>query len=585
MNMKTNVSNAQVTLTPGQQQAQEIRERGKLRRKTKEELKYQIAHLTKQMSSISPKVLASKDGKRLVNYLQTLRVQLMSVDLYAYVQGMWNVAPTGSIFSPQWYIECICEHIEQMLDLEFLKLIVSISPRSAKSTIISQLTPTWLWINNPKETFISASYGDDLVKRDMQVSRDIIDSPEYQQNWGHLYSWTKDQNEKKYYKNSEDGFRIAVTPTGKGTGFGCTWMMVDDPHKAQEARNQKLIEGVYYNWWKGAMFNRHQSVETFRRVVIHQRLAEYDLAGMLQEHDDDWVLLSLQERFTGQVFIGHNWKDPRTKLGQLLKPDLLDEKSAKEIETEPFTWASQYMQDPVVDGGSYIKLDEIKTYDESTQPALEDFETLITSWDVSNGSIEASASFTCGICIGIIGAKKYILGWEYDKCDFPDQVKMFKRLKLRYPQAKLHLIENHANGPTLIQHLEKVELELIKGDTLIPINPKDYGGDKVTRLFACLPEFRDNHVYMPSKEHGTLGVESSLFMSHLTGFPKKKDKDFVDATSQVLNYVFLNPQTANNSGGTAIALDLQHHQAFAIEQPFDVSRDVSEVANLFNSPW
>ena len=549
-----------------------------MRRKRKSELKSEIKYLEKECVGLSDKMLKSQQGRKILDYLGKLRVELMECDFYSYVQGMWHIAPTGSEFEPQWYIECICDHIEMMLDLEFLKLIVSISPRSAKSTIISQLAPTWLWIVDPTESIISASYGDHLVKRDMTVSRAIIDSPKYQENWGNKFKWSKDQNEKKYYRNDKNGFRLGLTPRGIGTGEGCTWLFVDDPHKAQEAQNQKLIEQVYVDWWKGTMWNRYRTLGTFRRVIIHQRLAEYDLAGKLQTEEDDWVVLSLQERFTGQTFIGHKWQDPRTVLGQLLKPTLFDEKAAREKEQDKFNWSAQYMQDPVLEGSSYINLEQIRVYDESNQPALCEFDALITSWDLSGGSIEEDASFTCGICVGILGNKKYILGWEYGKFTFPQQVEAFLRLRKKFDGVKIHLIENHANGSALIDHLTISYDELLREDTLEPINPKDYGGSKENRLFSCLPQFEKQLVFMPSQAHMSLGVQSNLFISHLTGFPRKKEKDFVDALSQVLNYLFLNPVSASNSIKPPLALDLSGHETF-ISLPF--STDMSDMSSLF----
>jgi len=557
----------------------EIKERGKKRRKRAVELKDQIREIENGLRRIDERTLVkSSQGAVLIDYYNQLKVEQMECDFLSYIRGFWGVAQTGTQFSEQWFIDCICEHIAYMLDLEFLQLIISISPRSAKSTILSQLLPTWLWVVDPTEKIISASYSDDLVKRDMVISRSIIESPTYQENWGDKFTLREDQNEKKYYITNEGGFRIGLTPRGKGTGFGATWILVDDPHKAQDQGNYKALNFVYEEWWKTAMRSRHLVPEIFRKLICHQRLADEDLAGSLQDKEDDWVVLSLEERYLGVKSIGYNFLDPRTKIGQLLKPDLFGEEAAiKEERDNPFVWEAQYMQHPMVKAGNYVKEHQMIHWDYDTRPALKDFDYLISSWDLSSGAVDDKASHTCGILIGGKGDEKYLLDWWYDKMTFPQQLAAFRDMCKRYPGCTTHLIENHANGAALMDYLN---VDKVQG--MIPINPQNYGGSKESRFFSCMPEFESKRVYLPPVDFYPL---VSVFKQHLLKFPSLRTKDFVDAVSQVLNWLFHNKHMVSNADASTSAVILSNEDRFyptIRNMAGQVPCDVASVRGLFN---
>jgi hypothetical protein len=100
-----------------------IKANGVARRKRRDELKYSIKEIENGLVKVNRDLLAkSKDGQLLMQYYDQLNVDLMECDFLSFVRGFWGVAQTGTRFSEQWFINCICEHAEYMLDLEFLKL-------------------------------------------------------------------------------------------------------------------------------------------------------------------------------------------------------------------------------------------------------------------------------------------------------------------------------------------------------------------------------------------------------------------------------------------------------------------------------
>lgn len=502
----------------------------------KTSLKDEVASIEKDLGEILDEldeVEARKDSEvaQVLDYLDKKRIELAAVDFYEFVKLMWRYAQTGSEFKEQWYIHAICDHVEYLYDLEFLKLIVSISPRSGKSTMLSQLAPPWLWMQDPTMCFITGSYGNELAKRDTVKSRDLINNSFFQKHFGKYVQLKPGQQEKVNYSTSDGGNRIIVSPEGKSTGYGAHFLMIDDPHKAKEFNSQTALNKVW-EWYQNTLSTRWQTPETFRRVVMHQRGNDGDLAGRLEREEGDWVVLSLPERYEGVKVIGYKWEDPRNYVGELLKPDLLGEEEAVKLEQKnPLLWAAQFQQNPQSATGNYITDSYIGWYNYADLPAKVDFDLFVSTWDLTDGSIDEDACDTCGMMFGLLGRKKYVFDYASDKMTFPQQISTFLEMRDKYTDyCHIHLIEHHSNGRAFIQHLEK-EYGI---EGLVPIYTKDYGGDKLSRFFACLPEFVGRHVYLPDNGWG------KLLAKQLKGFPKLKEKDGVDAITQLLNWRFNN---------------------------------------------
>ena len=56
-----------------------------------------------------------------------------------------HVIGLGGTLVDGWHIDCLCEHMEALLRRQIRKLIINISPRSDKSTILSVAGPSWWW--------------------------------------------------------------------------------------------------------------------------------------------------------------------------------------------------------------------------------------------------------------------------------------------------------------------------------------------------------------------------------------------------------------------------------------------------------
>jgi phage terminase large subunit-like protein len=293
------------------------------------------------------------------------------------------------------------------------------------------------------------------------------------------------------------------------------------------------------------MQSRYQNVDTFRQLLIHQRGNTDDLIGHMCKTDPDFVKLSLPIEYIPTTYISKiGWKDPRTKEGEWLdKRRLSIEEGLKIKRTKPWVWYPQCQQQPGHSESGYVKEINLKFYSPENMPSRNIFDYFISSWDLADGSLEEGSSHTVGQMWAIIGNKKYLIDQVKGKWTFPYQCTNFIKFKEKYPECNTHLIEIKSNAKALIDTLEKNILEeipeykILKNDTLIRINPKDYGGDKLNRFKSCVLEFEKGNVILPNKDYGEIydNVTKSIL-----GMPKIKEKDIADCVSQFLNWYKLN---------------------------------------------
>lgn len=291
------------------------------------------------------------------------QAETASESLGEYIRQAWSVVEPGVQFVPGWHIEAISEHLEALTRGEIRNLIINIPPRHMKSISISVMWPTWAWIKRPSAQFLTASYSMNLAVRDAVKSRRLIQSPWYQSRWADRFQLAGDQNQKSRYENNKNGHRIAVGVGGGATGEGGDFIVVDDPHKAQEADSDAYRTAVL-DWWDYTMSTRLNNPKAGGRVIIMQRLHEEDLTGhvlaRMKDGGEQYEHLCLPAEYEPRCYVTVlGWSDPRTVEGELLWPERF---GAVELATLKKTLgerqaAGQLQQRPAPAGGAIFKRD------------------------------------------------------------------------------------------------------------------------------------------------------------------------------------------------------------------------------------
>ena len=119
-------------------------------------------------------------------------------------------------------------------------------------------------------------------------------------------------------------------------------------------------------------------------------------------------------------------------------------------------------------------------------------------------------------------AQDYYLRYCLNKrLNFPDTVEAIKTIYRLFPRARTVLIEEAANGPAIIQTLQR---EMF----IIPVTPL---GGKISRVNAISPAIESGHVFLPDPAKAPWVAD---YVDQWTAFPNSKYDDMVDATSQAL---------------------------------------------------
>jgi predicted phage terminase large subunit-like protein len=154
-------------------------------------------------------------------------------------------------------------------------------------------------------------------------------------------------------------------------------------------------------------------------------------------------------------------------------------------------------------------------------------EWMCMSWDLAFKDTKKS-DFVAGHVWGGRGADRVMLDRVHGRMNFTATVNAIRALAAKWPKARAKYVEDKANGPAVIQVLEKE----IPG--LIAVNPE---GGKVARAYAVSPEIESGNVYLP---YGA--PWASDFIQECAGFPNAKNDDDVDAMTQALIRMSLDRQ-------------------------------------------
>ncbi|BCL83183.1 hypothetical protein ccbrp13_56480 [Ktedonobacteria bacterium brp13] len=296
-------------------------------------------------------------GNALVAILSSssIRAERARRDFKLFVVDAWHELEPGTPLLWNWHLDALCEHLQALQERKITRLVIGIGPGHAKSTIVSQMFPDWVWLNNPYSRWLCASHSLDLAIRDNRYRRRLIESEWFQARYSHIFKFAPDQKMKSYYENDKKGYMMAVAVRGSGTGKRASHLLIDDANNAM-AGQADLAATV--EWYGKMWVSRQNDQEHGMSVVVGQRLGSKDLIGHILELGGCEHLCLPEEFETARrctTSIG--WTDPRTVEGELLWPakfpiPVLDKLKAT---LGSLDYAAQYQQNPVPAGGAVFK--------------------------------------------------------------------------------------------------------------------------------------------------------------------------------------------------------------------------------------
>ena len=458
-----------------------------------------------------------------------------------FIQQAWEVIEPGTPYIDNWHIHLIGEYMQAINTGQLRRLIINIPPRHMKSIEATVCYPVWTWTKNPEKRFVKVSYSDSLSRKHNILARDIINSPWYRKKWGGVFTLKDDVNRQNEFKNNHQGFMFSTSVGGGLTGEGGDVIIIDDPQNPIMANSEAEREASI-NFFKNTLQTRLNDPKKGAIIVIMQRLHENDLTGHILTESLGYEHLCLPAIAPERMVI--TYPISKTELireeGDILNPARFDQSVLDGLKRSmgSVQFAGQFQQEPVPDEGIIFKREWLnKEYTELPSGA-----TLIQSWDLPFKNSEASAK-----CAGLIMARKgaeiFIEDCVNDKMAFTESVTALKNLTAKHPKARAKIVEDKANGPAIINFLQKD----IPG--LISYNPK---GSKEDRALSVAPYFEAGNVYFKKG-----AAWKNDLIEDLRKFPNSQYKDTVDATVQGILWLMSKP--SGNIGNIGETLDKESY--------------------------
>jgi predicted phage terminase large subunit-like protein len=471
--------------------------------------------------AISPE----EETRELAMELERVEAELAGASLKFFVTKAWDLLEPGVELKWNWHLDRICDELESITEGTFSKeyegLLINIPPGTMKSLLVSVLWPAWEWTRMPGLRYISSSYGARLSIRDTMKMRDIVTSPWYTRVYG--VNLSMDQSAKTWFTNDTEGWRLATSTKGEGTGEHPDRLIIDDPHKADEVRSEVSRQSVL-DWYDRTISTRGVS-RGVKRVVIMQRLHEEDLSAHIMTKGK-WRHLCFPMRYDPKR---PDPLDPRRTAGELLWPDMFDEAKVKalEISLGPYGTAGQLQQLPAPEGGGLFKGVWFKYVDELPKHKMR----RIRGWDTA--ATEGGGDFT-------VGAK---MSWDPETGSFyiedvvrgqwgPKDVDDIMKRTVYGDGRQVSQKEQQEPGSAGKTVIAKRARDLAGYD----YGPSPTTGDKVTRARPYRAQVEAGNVYL---KRASWNAE---FIQEHEIFPNGAHDDQVDAVSTAFNELSTGPR-------------------------------------------
>lgn len=423
---------------------------------------------------------------------------------------------------------------------------LSLCPRSGKTTL-SEYFSVFTLTQNPKANIIYTSYSASLLAEISAKIQSILEHPIYKalfpqksviyedislnpidDFWrDYLYNEQKKNTySSKLIRTYAGGVCLFNSIGASITGFGAGsrtdkkfsgFILIDDANKPADIKSQVMREKVF-RYYEETLLSRLNSPNT-PIINVQQRLSLYDLTGMLEaSYKFDTLKVPLLD------------EDGNCNL-----PSQYTEQRIKELQVNNFMFNAQYLQNPLPDKGSLIKIDWFGYY-----PLQEyDYTKIVIAVDTAM-TVKESADYTAFIVGGVTpNGKLHIIDLVHGRFEFPELKQELVKLYNKYQytdgirqSCNSVVIENKASGVQLIQELQS--------STCLPIIPIDVTKDKLTRVEEILDYIASGNILLPvEKSYGfnpTILNECAEFNREQT----QVHDDVVDALVHIINNTIAN---------------------------------------------
>ena len=448
--------------------------------------------------------------------------EILRSDFSLFIEKCFRVLNPGTAYLPNWHIEAIAWHLEQVRLGKIKRLIITMPPRSAKSISASVAFPAFVHGHDPTKEIITVSYAQNLASSLHNDYRSIVSSEWYRDLFrGTRIDPRKDTEQE--VRLTKRGRRFSTSVGGVVTGRGGDIIIIDDPLKPDEAMSEARRTAVN-NWYGGTLLSRLNQKKDGAIVIVTQRLHVDDLVGHVTEFDETWTVLNLPAIATEKqtIQIGNDRCYVRQK-GDLLHAEREDQAVLDDLRSHigGEAFEAQYQQQPVPPGGNMFKREWLSYYEHL--PDVTDEAMVFQSWDTASKTGLENDWSVCTTWLYMEGYY-YLLDAFREKLNYPDLRAKMIQMAGRYDPWVI-LVEDTGVGTGLLEELRNEGLDAVGVN---PTQPKE------TIAHYQTSKFESRRVLFPSSAPWLSDLEAEIL-----AFPAGRHDDQVDSIIQALAYKYV----------------------------------------------
>lgn len=452
--------------------------------------------------------------------------EMARADLYFFARWMfrqrrgygWQRAPHHRL---------ICDALMRVFRGECRRLIINIPPRYSKTELAVVMFIAWALGQVPDAEFIHTSYSSTLAGNNSAAVRGLIQHEDYRA----IFPAAMLASEARaHWTTTAGGVMYATGAAGTITGFGAGKMregfggaiIIDDPHKADEARSDVVRNGVI-DWFSTTLESRKNDPEHTPIILIMQRLHEKDLAGWLLAggNGEQWEHLCLSA-----------WQGDGTPLWP--EKHAADELRRME-KAAPYTFAGQYRQRPAPPEGGVFKPGMLQVVDAVPAGPVQ----WCRGWDLASTT---GGAYTAGAKLGKLKDGRYIIaGMERERLATDERDALLRNTASRDgPAVRISLPQDPGQAG------KSQVLYLVRQLAGYSVTTSPESGDKETRAEPLASQVNVGNVLL------LRGAWNEDVIEEMRLFPNGAFKDQVDAASRAFNELLgpaHQPTTMTNVAG------------------------------------
>lgn len=409
------------------------------------------------------------------------------------------------------------------------RLAISLPPGGMKSISVN-LFISWCLGRHPNWRILHIGHGTQFVEDNAgRPIRDLIGTQEYQEIFPGI-EIKKDSRASGRWDTNKRGQYYAAGVDSRIAGRRAHIAICDDAMSEQTAYS--IVERRKINAWYGPGL-RTRLLPKGSEIQIGTRWHTEDLIGFLLNKDANstrpWREIKIPAILNEKAA-----KLLKMEVGESFWPEFQPLKFLKEKMTDgtlsPSQASALYMQEPIPEEGNILSEKDFKFW---TKPNPPDVDLVILSIDGAY-SEKTSADFSAYTVWGIFQVKKLdskgrdmwlpnliLIEAGKGRWSYPDLMSQVQEM-YDYYKPDLVIVEKESSGRAMIPELQ------LRGLPVIAFNPREYG-DKIMRLNACTPFFRNGRIWVPESQSFTNDV-----VKESLEFPFGAHDDYVDTMTQAI---------------------------------------------------